>query len=71
MPPYGIPTYNYLDGTSDAIGDWIRRQGGTVGEKKLMNVASELTNALAKGIGLTLDVDATVIEADKGDAPYT
>lgn len=57
--------------TSDAIGDWLRRQGGTAGEKKMMNVSSELANALTKGIGLTLDVDATVIEADKGDARYT
>jgi hypothetical protein len=57
--------------TSDALGDWLRRQGETAGEKKLMNVSSELTNALTKGTGLTLDVDATVIEADKGDAQYT
>ncbi len=57
--------------TSDALGDWLRRQGGTTGEKKLMNVSSELTNALTKGTGLTLDVDATVIEADKGDAAFT
>jgi hypothetical protein len=57
--------------TSEALGDWLRRQGETAGEKKMMNVSSELTNALTKGIGLTLDVDATVIEADKGDAQYT
>ena len=57
--------------TGDALGDWLRRQGGTSGEKKLMNVSSELTNALTKGLNLTLDVDATVIEADKGDAQYT
>ncbi len=36
-----------------------------------MNVSSELTNAFTKGTGLTLDGDATVIEADKGDAQYT
>ena len=37
----------------------------------MMNVSSDLANALTKEIGLTLDVDATVIEADKGDAQYT
>ncbi len=57
--------------TSDAIGDWLRRDGTTDGEKKLMNAGSELTNSLTKGIGLTLDIDATVIEAEKGDANYT
>ena len=65
--------------TSDALGDWLRRKGGKEGEgeKKLMKVDAELVNASTKQSGpsgsrdKTLDVDASVIEADKGDAVYT
>lgn len=59
--------------TSDALGDWLRRKGGKEceEEKKLMTVDAELINALTKERGKTLDVDASVIEADKGDAVYT
>ena len=57
--------------TSDALGDWLRRHGEADGEKKLMRVNSILINTLAKESGKTLDVDASVIEADKGDAKFT
>ncbi|MGC8758245.1 MAG: IS1380 family transposase [Caldisericaceae bacterium] len=60
--------------TSDALGDWLRRQGGEngEGEKKMMNVNAEVIKTLTKiGQRTTLDVDASVIEADKGDARYT
>lgn len=57
--------------TGDALGDWLRRKGGEEGEKKLMMVDAELINASTKESGKTLDVDASVIEADKGDAVYT
>ena len=59
--------------TSDALGDWLRRKGGKdgEGEKKLMKVDAELINTSTKGGGRTIDVDASVIEADKGDARFT
>ena len=60
--------------TSDAIGDWLRRHGGRDGEKRLWSVLSSLVQSgMTGGIssGLTLDIDGTLIEADKGDAEFT
>ena len=57
--------------SSDAIGDWLRRHGGTDGEGRLWTVISSLIQTLTGGLGLTLDIDGTLIEADKGDAQQT
>jgi hypothetical protein len=57
--------------TSDAIGDWLRRHGGTDGERRLWSVVSSLIQTMSGGSGLTLDIDGTLIEADKGDAQMT
>lgn len=57
--------------TSDAIGDWLRRHGGTDGERRLWSVISSLIQTMSGGSGLTLDIDSTLIEADKGDAEMT
>jgi hypothetical protein len=54
--------------SSDAIGDWLRRHGGPDGERRLWTVISNLLNTMTGGSGLTLDIDGTIIEADKGDA---
>jgi hypothetical protein len=58
----GIKSYP----TSDAIGDWLRRQGELGGEKKMWQVISQLLK-MNKDKDLVLDVDATLIESDKGD----
>ena len=57
--------------SSDAFGDWLRRHGGTDGEERLWTVISSLIQTLTGGSGLTLDIDGTLIEADKGDAQPT
>ena len=57
--------------SSDAIGDWLRRHGGTDGEERLWTVISSLIQTLTGGSDLTLDIDSTLIEADKGDAQPT
>jgi hypothetical protein len=57
--------------SSDAIGDWLRRHGGTDGEQRLWAVISCLIQTLSGGSGLVLDIDGTLIEADKGDATMT
>jgi hypothetical protein len=57
--------------TSDAIGDWLRRHGNTDGEQRLWTVISSLIQTMSGGSGLTLDIDGTLIEADKGDAQMT
>lgn len=56
--------------TSDAIGDWLRRQGKTKGEENLWKVMKQLFVNLP-GKDFTLDIDATIIEANKGDAVKT
>lgn len=53
--------------TSDAIGDWLRRHG----EEDLWSVIAPLIKTMTGGHGLTLDIDGTLIEADKGDAEMT
>jgi hypothetical protein len=57
--------------TSDAIGDWLRRHGGIDGEQRLWTVISSLIQTMSGGSGLTLDIDGTLIEAEKGDAQMT
>jgi len=57
--------------TSDAIGDWLRRHGGSDGEGRLWSVISSLMQTMTGGSSLTLDIDGTLIEADKGDAQMT
>jgi hypothetical protein len=52
--------------TSDALGDWSRRNGGTDGEQRAMTVNRYL-HTYTTDRELTLDVDGTIIEADKGD----
>jgi len=56
--------------TSDAIGDWLRRQGKSKGEDCLWRVMKQLFVNIP-GEGFTLDIDATIIEANKGDAVKT
>jgi hypothetical protein len=57
--------------SSDAIGDWLRRSGGADGERHLWSVLRTLIDHIARGTGHTLDIDGTIIEADKGDATWT
>jgi hypothetical protein len=54
--------------TADAIGDWLRRHGGSDGERRVWTVTSSLIQTMTGGSRKTLDVDGTIIEADKGDA---
>lgn len=57
--------------SSDAIGDWLRRSGEADGERRLWSVNRTLLEHLARGTDHTLDIDGTIIEADKGDATWT
>ena len=57
--------------TSDALGDWLRRHGGPDGEERLWSVISPVIQSMTSGTGHTLDIDGTLIEADKGDAQFT
>ena len=56
--------------SSDAMGDWLRKYGGKSSEKKLLAVNKQLLLGLPKQ-GKILDIDATIIESDKGDARKT
>lgn len=56
--------------TSDAIGDWLRRYGGKQSEKKILEVNKQLLLGLTQE-GKTLDIDATIIQSDKGDSEKT
>ncbi len=56
--------------TSDAIGDWLRKYGGKPSEVKMLEVNKQLLKGLPKQ-GEILDIDATIIESDKGDARKT
>ena len=58
--------------SADAAGDWLRRMGNQ-GVEALRPVNGELVaSTLAAGPGeLTLDVDATIIEAEKEEAEWT
>jgi hypothetical protein len=56
----------------DAIGDWLRRHGANGGEEKLWNALTFiLRQSIPKNRNLVLDIDGTLIEADKGDALKT
>ena len=57
--------------TSDAIGDWLRRHGGRDGEQRLWSVISSLIQTMESSSGEALDIDGTLLEADKGDAEMT
>jgi len=57
--------------SSGAIGGWLRRHGGTDGEEHLWIVISCLIQTLMGGSSLTLDIDGTLIQADKRDAQQT
>ena len=56
--------------TADAIGDWLRRQGKLKAEEYLWEVMKKLFVNI-DGKDFTLDIDATIIEANKGDAVKT
>ncbi|MFN3693941.1 MAG: IS1380 family transposase [Ignavibacterium sp.] len=56
--------------TSDAIGDWLRRVGNKETEKQLWLVIQSILEAVDKP-GNILDIDATIIESEKGDAQRT
>jgi hypothetical protein len=56
--------------TSDAIGDWLRKHGGKSSETKIFRVIKQLLSGLSKQ-GEILDIDATIIESDKGDSQKT
>lgn len=56
--------------TSDAIGDWLRRHGSKQTEKQLWEVIQRLLAVLEKP-GSILDIDATIIQSEKGDSEKT
>ena len=55
------------------IGDWLRRMGSGVGMERMGRLNEELTQVYLESQPeeLTLDVDATVIEADKAEAEWS
>jgi hypothetical protein len=53
--------------SSDALGDWLRRIGKNNGEEYVRMVNKGLISRV-DGKDYTLDIDATIIESDKGDA---
>ena len=55
---------------SDALGNWLRRQGSSTGVECLWGVMKQLFTNIP-GKDFTLDIDATIIEANKGDAKKT
>lgn len=55
---------------SDALGEWLRRQGSSTGAACLWEVMKQ-TFTMIRGNDFTLDIDATIIEANKGDAEKT
>lgn len=58
--------------TSDAIGDWLRREGANQGEKKIWNVTGQIMQKISQAEeNATLDIDTTIIESDKGDSLKT
>jgi len=56
--------------TSDAIGDWLRRIGSKEAEKLLWLVMQRILAVVDKP-GSILDIDATIIQSEKGDAQKT
>ena len=59
--------------SADALGDWLRRQGKESGERAVQQISKELIRPYLKSLGeeLTIDPDATIIEADKREAEWT
>jgi len=55
---------------SDALGNWLRRQGSSTGVDCLWKVMKQLFTNIP-GKDFTLDIDATIIEANKGDSEKT
>ncbi len=56
--------------SSDAIGDWLRRHGSKQTEKQLWEVQQRLLAVVEKQ-GIILDIDATIIQSEKGDSEKT
>lgn len=56
--------------TSDAIGDWLRRHGSKQTEKQLWEVQQRILAVVEKP-GSILDIDATIIQSEKGDSERT
>ena len=59
--------------SADAIGDWLRRQGKGSGVRSVQQTSNELIRSFLKSLGeeITIDPDATIIEADKREAEWT
>lgn len=59
--------------SADAIGDWLRRMGASDGVRALERLNRELLKRYLGSAGeeLTLDVDASIIEANKREAQWT
>jgi hypothetical protein len=59
--------------SADALGDWLRRQGKGGGAERIAAIDQALIQPYLKSMGseLTIDVDATIIEADKREAEWT
>ena len=57
----------------DAIGDWLRRQGKGSGVRAVQQTDKEMTRAYLKTLAeeITIDPDATIIEAHKRAAEWT
>src|SRR5713226_8627695 len=59
--------------SADAIGDWLRRQGKGSGVRAVQQTDKEMILPYLKSLGaeITIDPDATIIEADKRTAEWT
>src|SRR5258708_1397283 len=59
--------------SADAIGDWLRRQGKGSGVGAVQQTDKEMIRPYLKSLGaeITIDPDATIIEADKRAAEWT
>ena len=59
--------------SADAIGDWLRRQGKGGGVRAVQQTSKEMIRSYLKSLGeeITIDPDATIIEADKREAEWT
>lgn len=59
--------------SADAIGDWLRRQGKGGGVQAVQQIDKEMIRPYLKSLGeeITIDPDATIIEADKREAQWT
>jgi hypothetical protein len=59
--------------SADALGDWLRRQGKGSGVRAVQQTDKELIRGYLKSLGeeITVDPDATIIEAHKRAAEWT